>query len=436
MQLWDSILSSIEKKVSPQNFDLWFQPTTPFQENLEKGELLVRVPNQHFKYWLSENYREVIDASLEELDLSSFKVSFLAADEAVEEESHMPLVSERKLPGRFLNPVSTFESFVVGDCNQLAHAAAQAVARSPARAYNPLFIYGGVGLGKTHLMHAIGHYIRDTFPELQLTYMSAEQFTNEMIQAIRVDETAAFRRRYRDVDVLLMDDIQFLANKERTQEEFFHTFNTLYQAQKQIIISSDSPPAEIPTLEEGLHSRFEWGLIADLQMPDLETKVAILRKKAELHQVELPPEVALFIAESIRSNVRALEGALNRLFAHRKLTGESISLSAARRILKDIARRRARTLTPPAIQKVVADQFGIDPPSLCSRNNARSVSEPRQIAMYLCKELTSQSLSEIGASFGGKHHTTVLHSVRKIDQRRREDIRFRSLLESLKSKLE
>src|SRR5690606_17694060 len=289
MQLWDSILSSIEKKVSPQNFGLWFQPTTPFQENLETGELLVRVPNRHFKYWLSENYREVIDASLQELNLSSFKVSFLAADEVVEEQSYMPPVSEGRPAVPFLNPVSTFESFVVGDCNQLAHAAAQAVARNPARAYNPFFIYGGVGLGKTHLMHAIGHCIRNNFPELQLTYMSAEQFTNEMIQAIRLEKTIDFRNRYRSVDVLLMDDIQFLARKERTQEEFFHTFNTLHQARKQVIISSDSPPSEIPTLEEGLSSRFEGGLIADLQMPDLETKVAILRKKAELQRAELPP---------------------------------------------------------------------------------------------------------------------------------------------------
>jgi chromosomal replication initiator protein len=335
-----------------------------------------------------------------------------------------------------LNPRYTFDTFVVGSSNQFAHAAALAVAESPSKAYNPLYIYGGVGLGKTHLMHAIGHAIRARNKHLRLTYVSSERFMNELINAIRYDKTLAFREKYRNVDVLLIDDIQFLAGKERTQEEFFHTFNALYDAQKQIVITSDCPPREIPTLEERLHSRFEWGLIADIQPPDLETKVAILKKKAEQERISLPDNVALFIASKIKSNIRELEGALIRLIAYSSLTGRPISLALAQETLRGlIDEEEEKTVTIELIQKTVADYFGLRVSDLKSKNNSRSVAEPRQIAMYLCKRLTTASLPEIGREFGGKHHTTVLHSINKISElyEKRED--FHRIINNLIDRL-
>ena len=306
-----------------------------------------------------------------------------------------------------------------------------AVAEQPAKAYNPLFIYGGVGLGKTHLMHAIGHNIQCLAPMMRLSYMSSERFMNELINAIRYDKTIQFREKYRNIDVLLMDDIQFLAGKERTQEEFFHTFNALYDSQKQIVITSDSPPHEIPSLEERLHSRFEWGLIADIQSPDLETKVAILRKKAEADRVELPEDVALFIARNTKSNVRELEGALVRLTAYSSLTGEPVTLKLAQKALKPLAEKNARVITIELIQQIVADHFALKTTDLKARNNARRISGPRQIAMYLCKTLTQHSLPQIGREFGGKHHTTVLHAVRKVTRTRSEDPQIEKTLTHL-----
>ena len=327
----------------------------------------------------------------------------------------------------------TFDSFVVGSSNQFAHAAALAVAEAPSRSYNPLFLYGGVGLGKTHLMHAIGQYLLQHLPDIKLTYISSERFMNEMINSVRYDRILDFRARYRSIDVLLVDDIQFLAGKEGTQTEFFHTFNSLYDAQKQIVISSDCPPHQIPSLEERLRSRFEWGLIADIQPPDLETKMAILKKKAEAEAIPLPDDVALYIAGGIKSNVRELEGSLIRLIAYASLTGSPMSLSLAEEVLRDIIGHNERDVTIEMIQKVVAGRYNLKVSDLKSRTNSRAVTLPRQIAMYLSKALVRRtSLPEIGESFGGKHHSTVLYSIRKIDERCKRDRTFHTLINSLK----
>ena len=323
-----------------------------------------------------------------------------------------------------LNLRYTFDTFIVGSSNQFAHAACRAVAEAPSRSYNPLFIYGGVGLGKTHLMHAVGQYVLQHDRNLKLTYISSERFMNEMINAVRYDRVLDFRERYRSVDVLLVDDIQFLAGKEGTQTEFFHTFNALYDSQKQIVLSSDCPPREIPALEERLRSRFEWGLTADIQSPDLETKVAILKRKAETEAVPLPDNVAMYIAGKIKSNIRELEGSLIRLIAYASLTGQEITLQLTQEVLKNILDHEVKAVTIEIIQKFVADYYNLKMVDLKSRNNAKSVSKPRQIAMYLCKSLTHASLPEIGRSFGGKHHSTVIHSIRKVEDLRKKDSDF------------
>jgi len=326
-----------------------------------------------------------------------------------------------------LNEKYNFDTFVIGASNRFAHAAAVAVAEAPARAYNPLFIWGESGLGKTHLLHAVGHYAQRLFPGMRVRYVSTEEFTNDFINSLRDDRKVAFQRRYRDIDILLVDDIQFLAGKESTQTEFFHTFNALYDAQKQIVLSSDRPPHEIPQLEERLRSRFEWGLIADIQPPDLETKVAILKRKAEAEAVPLPDDVAMFIAGRIKSNIRELEGSLIRLIAYASLTGRDISLDLTQEVLRNVIDLDNRAITIDSIQKYVADYYQLKVHELKSRNNSKSVALPRQVAMYLCKHLTTASLPEIGRSFGGKHHSTVIHSIRKVQLlRKRED--FDSLI--------
>jgi chromosomal replication initiator protein len=327
-----------------------------------------------------------------------------------------------------LNPRYTFDTFIVGSSNQFAHAACRAVGEAPSRSYNPLFIYGGVGLGKTHLMHAIGQYVLRHDRNLKLTYISAERFMNEMINAVRYDRIIDFRERYRTVDVLLVDDVQFIAGKEGTQVEFFHTFNALYDSQKQIVISSDCPPHEIPSLEERLRSRFEWGLIADIQSPDLETKVAILKKKADAEAVPLPDNVAIYIAGRIKSNIRELEGSLIRLIAYASLTGQEITLPLAQEVLKNILDYEDKAVTIEIIQKFVAEYYNLKLMELKSRNNSKSIAMPRQVAMYLCKSLTHASLPEIGRSFGGKHHSTVIHSIRKIEGMRQKDGDFNTLI--------
>jgi chromosomal replication initiator protein len=428
VNLWDQILSRIEAKLNRHSFATWFRPTSYL--HLQGSTLVVRVPNAQFKDWLQKNYQGVIKEALHELDQDGIEVVFECAVEAAPTlEQGETLERDIHATGS-LNPKYTFESFVVGSSNQFAHAAARAVAEVPSKSYNPLFIYGGVGLGKTHLMHAIGHYIQARNQRMNLTYISSDRFINEMINAIRFDRLQAFRQKYRAIDILLVDDIQFIAGKDRTQEEFFHIFNALHDAQRQIVISSDCPPREIPTLEERLHSRFEWGLIADIQPPDIETKVAILRKKAAAEKVELPENVSLFIASKVRTNIRELEGSLIRLIAYASLTGRDIDLPLAQEILRDLLKTDERAITIEMIQKFVADQFNVKLSEMKARNNAKAVAEPRQIAMYLTKTLTKASLPEIGKGFGGKHHSTVIHSVRKVDRRRKESPEFDRMINS------
>ena len=429
--IWSQILNRVESKVNKHSFHTWFKPTRFIDD---QGETVtVRVPNDLFRDWLTKHYAGVIGEAVNELQRSGTLVSFVTDDPEASLSTSVPAPTDTLLPAprhsvAQLNQRYTFSKFVVGPSNQFAHAASRAVAEAPSRSYNPLFIYGGVGLGKTHLMHAIGQYLETHSPQLGLTYISSERFMNEMINAVRYDRILDFRERYRSIDTLLVDDIQFLAGKEGTQTEFFHTFNSLYDAQKQIVISGDCPPHEIPSLEERLRSRFEWGLIADIQPPDLETKVAILKKKAEAESVPLPDNVALYIAGKIKSNVRELEGSLIRLIAYASLTGHQISLSLAQDVLKNILDRDDPKVTIEIIQKYIANYYSLKISELKSRNNAKSIAQPRQIGMYLSKHLTNASLPQIGRSFGGKHHSTVIYSIRKIDTRRKNDTAFNALI--------
>jgi chromosomal replication initiator protein len=419
MNAWENILNHMERRVNPHSFATWFRPTQ--QEGTDNDNLKVRVPTRAFRRKLTETYGEMLKAVLLEVGMAETRLEFICP----EAEPVVPAASQARLDfdssDHQLNPRYRFETFVVGGSNQFAHAAAQAVAERPSKAYNPLFLYGGVGLGKTHLMQAIGHAVKRRNPATRLAYLSAEKFTNDMIAALRFDRMPGFRDRFRSVDVLLVDDIQFIATRERTQEEFFHTFNDLYDQQRQIVISSDCPPKEISAIEERLRSRFEWGLIADIQPPDLETKIAILHKKAESERVILPSDVAEFIARSIRSNIRELEGALIRLIAYTSLTGTEISLAVAQQVLKNVLESQDRRVTIESIQKRVAEHFGLRPQDLKMRSNSKAIAFPRQVSMYLVKQLTSASLPEIGRQFGGKHHTTVLHSINKIETLRRTD---------------
>ena len=433
MDFWHHVLSAVEKQISRQCFDTWFRPIT--FKGQEQGLLCLAVPTESFKKCLLDNYSShllnaantVADAPL---SLNVCVESYQSTDQTT------PATSTPNIPDPkpLLIPKYTFNSFVVGSSNQLAHAAALAVAERPSKAYNPLYLYGGVGLGKTHLMHAIGNLLQEQNRNIRLTYMSSEKFMNELVNAIRYDRTIQFRQKYRNIDVLLMDDIQFIAGKERTQEEFFHTFNALYDAQKQIVITSDCPPKQIPTLEERLHSRFEWGLIADIQPPDLETKLAILKKKAESDMLHLRNDVAIFIAKGIRSNVRELEGALTRLSARASLDGldpAEIDVSYAKDVLKSFTTEETPVISPEMILRAVATFFSLKPAQLKLKNNSRPIAVPRQIAMFICKELTNQSLPQIGRDFGGKHHTTVLHSIRKIDSLRKKDPEISSAVNSI-----
>lgn len=459
MDLWKSVLSRLETRLDPHTFNTWLRPTALAWH--DDNALHVSVPNDVYRDWLRDNYSDLIREALSELTGGPLMVEFTTAPviPTVSAPVSQPLATSLTTVGSSpqpahhapvapitfeesgpvsgpLNAKYKFSTFVVGSSNQLAHAAAGAVADSPSRSYNPLFLYGGVGLGKTHLMHAIGHKILQDNPDLRLVYITSERFMNELINSIRYDRTFQFREKYRNVDVLLMDDIQFLAGKERTQEEFFHTFNALYDAQRQIVLTSDSPPKEIPTLEERLRSRFEWGLLADIQAPDLETKIAILRKKAEAEHAEIPDDVMLFIATNSKSNIRELEGALIRLVAYSSLTAEQVTVELARNILRDSLNSRAAVITIDTIQENVADYFGLRASDLRAKSNARRITQPRQIAMFLCKQLTNHSLPEIGRAFGGKHHSTVIHSVRKVehDCEKDEDTHrmVHTLLEALK----
>ena len=417
--VWGELLSKLEKKLKPQNFKTWFKPTQLYSVTSEK--LTIMVPNDFFKKWLDRYYMGMIRREIAKISGHEMEVDFILPPKYNNIKKRKNVSFKKKRSVSRLNPRFHFNSFVVGNNNRLAHAAALAVAQSPARAYNPLFIYGKVGLGKTHLLQAIGHYITEN-SELTFTYLSSEQFTNELINAIRDDKTTAFRRRYRNTDVLLVDDIHFLAGKERTQEEFFHTFNALHEAHKQIVLSSDRPPIEIPTLEKRLQSRFEWGLIADIQSPDLETRIAILKKKAEIENMELPDEVATFIAERIKTNIRKLEGCLVRITAHSSLFKEKIDMNSVKEILKGILpEEKPRPITVELVQKTVSKYYKIKESTIKGKKRSRSIAFPRQIAMYLCRELTEDSFPEIGAKFGGKDHTTVMYAYRKIVEQAKKD---------------
>jgi chromosomal replication initiator protein len=422
MNLWDKILLHTERRVNPHSFATWFRPTR--MERSEEDRLIVRVPTRLFCKRLTETYGQLLQAVATEIGKPQIQFEFICADSepaAVNSAATAQSKLDFDAVAHQLNPRYTFDSFIVGASNQFAHAAAVAVAEQPSKSYNPLFLYGGVGLGKTHLMQAIGHSLKKRNPALRITYISAEKFTNEVIASIRFERMAAFRDRFRNMDVLMVDDIQFIATRERTQEEFFHTFNALYDQQKQIVISSDCPPKEISSIEERLRSRFEWGLIADIQPPDLETKIAILQRKAEVERVQVPDDVAEYIARSIKSNIRELEGALIRLMAYASLTGAELNLATAQQVLKNIIETHEKKVTIEQIQKRVSEVFGLRAQDLKVRSNSKVIAYPRQVAMFVVKQLTSASLPEIGRQFGGKHHTTVLHSINKIEGLRQSD---------------
>lgn len=426
--VWDEILSRVETKINRHSFYTWFKPTALAGDDGQS--ITVRVPNTLFRDWLAKHYSGVLTEALSEVRRSGATLAFVTEGTPVTQPgapdpSEPPPATVRD---GGLNPRYTFDTFIVGPSNQFAHAACRAVAEAPSRSYNPLFIYGGVGLGKTHLMHAVGQYVLQHDPSLKLTYISSERFMNEMINALRYDRILDFRERYRSVDVLLVDDVQFVSGKEGTQTEFFHTFNALYDSQKQLVLSSDHPPHEIPALEDRLRSRFEWGLIADIQPPDLETRLAILKRKAEAEVVPLPDGVAMYIASRIKSNIRELEGSLIRLIAFASLTGREISLELAQEVLKNFVNQDDRAVTIDTIQRFVSDYYQLKIGDLKSRNNSKSVAMPRQVAMYLCKALTQASLPEIGRNFGGKHHSTVIHSIKKVEEMRKKDGDFNMLI--------
>jgi chromosomal replication initiator protein len=464
--LWNDVLAYVETRIDEHVYDSWFRPIRC--EAIDQPTRRVRLlASAMTKDWVTLYYSDLLDSALRSMNLFDYKfdwsVDTTERQEGVfageldpefvpeMESAAAPIAAAARASAaapslsiasttfvdiesveNSLNPKYTFEKFVVGTSNQFAHAASLAVAEAPGKTYNPLFIYGGVGLGKTHLMHAIGHAIKERSPHMRLSYITSEKFMNELINAIRYDKTQAFRDKYRSIDVLLMDDVQFMAGKERTQEEFFHTFNALHNDQKQIVITSDCPPRDIPTLQERLHSRFEWGLIADIEPPDLETKVAILKRKADLDGIDLPDDIAIFIASKIRSNVRELEGSLVRLVAISSLRGIPISKMLAQDALKNIIdSERPEGLTMERIARTVASHYKMTIEEIKSKNNSRAIAVPRQVAMYLCKRLTKHSFPEIGREFGGKHHTTVMHSVDKIDQLQREDRDFHRMVSDL-----
>jgi chromosomal replication initiator protein len=444
MNAWDSVKDKLEDLLSTESFQNWVSRT---KFSGSDGHVLkVSVPDQQTRKWMQTEYGGLVRKILGELRLEFSEVDYqvekskvpVAVSSITDDDDDDEGPSEERLerdadpdsPLSSLNPRFTFENYVVGSSNQFAAAAARSVAMNPSRSYNPLFIYGGVGMGKTHLMHAIGRSLV-LQGKLKVVYTSSERFTNEVVTGIRLERMAQFRHRYRSADVLLIDDIQMLGNKERTQEEFFHTFNELHDHQKQIVISSDSPPKEIPGLVERLRSRFEWGLMADIQPPDLETKMAILDKKAENEGVILPDDVRTLIASRTKSNVRELEGALVKLVAFSSITGAAITLPMAQQVLKNLLHAQDRRVSIDAIQKAVAEKFGIKQAQLKEKSNAKAVVYPRQVAMYLVKELTAASLPEIGRAFGGKHHTTVMHSVDKIATTKQNDLNLNRLLHSL-----
>ncbi len=458
--VWDRCLETLKKDLNRQSFETWFKPTKA--SLTENNTLTVQVPNEFFRDWIRDHYQPQIQKALKAVHPEQLEIQFQvnaslpaqqdflhlnqtpnetpeASSGSIEvvEKPRLTMPTPSKAPGDsefILNNKFNFESFVVGNSNRFAHAACLAVAESPARSYNPLFIYGGVGLGKTHLLQAIGNFVVEQNPNIKVLYISSEKFMNDFIQSIQSGRQQDFRNKYRTVDVLLIDDIQFWEGKEATQEEFFHTFNVLYEAQKQIVATSDSHPKEIK-LEERLKNRFEMGLITDIQEPDIETRIAILRKKAESEGILVPNEVTVFIANHAKANIRELEGAMLRVIAFASLTGQEISLELVKEVLKDSLPNEERRISVDAIQRVVAERYNCKFSDMKSKKRTKQIAFPRQIAMYLSRELTSHSLSEIGATFGGKDHTTIIHAYEKIEDLLVTDITLLAEVNSLKKQL-
>ena len=442
--LWDQVLAQMEKKVSKPSFETWLKSTKA--SSLQGDTLTITAPNEFARDWLEGRYTHLISSVLYEVIGEELFVKFIIPQNQSNADLEDQIPTDKKKKKRddesnehsqhMLNNKNTFDTFVIGSGNRFAHAASLAVAEAPAKAYNPLFIYGGVGLGKTHLMHAIGHYVLEHNPSAKVVYLSSEKFTNEFINSIRDNKAVEFRNKYRNVDVLLIDDIQFLAGKEQTQEEFFHTFNTLHEESKQIVISSDRPPKEIPTLEDRLRSRFEWGLITDITPPDLETRIAILRKKAKAEGLDIPNEVMLYIANQIDSNIRELEGALIRVVAYSSLINKDINADLAAEALKDIIpSSKPKILTILEIQKAVGEHYNVKLEDFKAKKRTKSVAFPRQIAMYLSRELTDSSLPKIGDEFGGRDHTTVIHAHEKISKLYQTDAQLQQQITEIKSRL-
>jgi chromosomal replication initiator protein len=441
--LWNKVLGEIKIKLSKPSFETWLKST--IAHSLQEDTLVVTAPNEFARDWLESRYSTLIAKTLQELTGAELTVKFIIPQNQMEEDLNFeqalkktPKVTAdtQEVTQSMLNSKYTFDTFVIGSGNRFAHAASLAVAEAPAKAYNPLFIYGGVGLGKTHLMHAIGHYVIDHNPAAKVVYLSSEKFTNEFINSIRDNKTVDFRNKFRSVDVLLIDDIQFLAGKEQTQEEFFHTFNTLHEESKQIVISSDRPPKEIPTLEDRLRSRFEWGLITDITPPDLETRIAILRKKAKAEGLDIPNEVMLYIANQIDTNIRELEGALIRVVAFSSLINQDMNADLAAEALKDIIpSSKPKTITIQDIQEIISNQYNVKLEDFAAKKRTKMIAFPRQIAMYLSRELTDFSLPKIGEEFGGRDHTTVIHAHEKISKLLVTDQQLQTKIKEIKELL-
>ena len=435
-ELWEEVLKQLRERLGNQNFETWIKPIRVQERN--RGEVDLEVPNKFFRDWLVEHFLTSIQESLASLSHQAPKVSVTVNQQLqTSRTTETTEARERYKPQRTNNLILkyNFENFVVGASNQFAHAASFAVANQPGEHYNPLFIYGGVGLGKTHLVNAIGHRVVERRPALKVFYLSSESFMNELINSLRRDKMDEFKTRFRNVDVLILDDVQFIAGKERTQEEFFHTFNSLYESHKQIVITSDKFPKEIPGLEDRLRNRFEWGLIADIQPPDMETRVAILQKKAEVEGVMLPHEVALFLASHIDSNVRELEGSLTRLGAFASLTKVPITVDLVKEVLQNTLRRAQREVTIENIQKTICDHFDIKLGDLKAKRRTQNIALPRQVAMYLCRKHTSTSFPAIGYKFGGRDHSTVIHAARTIEKKLKEDPHMQATIEKLEKNL-
>jgi len=431
--LWQKVLDHLKEEIPEESIETWIRPIKASSQ--QPGVITLQVPNKFYQGWITENYEDIIKNKLCQLWDQEVQLTY-----AVEEKEERHKTSKEKTSPKFqtaqLNPRYSFQTFVVGAGNQFAHAASLAVANESGRVYNPLFIYGGVGLGKTHLLHAIGHSILEKNPLTRVIYIPAEQFMNELIDNIRFDRMASFRKKFRKADVLLVDDIQFIAGKDRTQEEFFHTFNELHRTSSQIIISSDRFPGEMEKLEERLKSRFQWGLIVDIQPPDLETRVAILMKKAEIERIPLPHEVAFFVAKRVRSNVRELEGCLIRLGALSSIVGKAITLDMARKTLEDLFPTSMEDITVEKIQRIVCAHFKVKLSDLKSKRRSRNIVLPRQVAMYLARKFTQSSLPELGESFGGKDHTSVLHSIKKVERVLSSDEELRKNVKKLEEIIE